>query len=80
MIFSEIYVNNKTGEALKEDEVLIQLKLADTLQKLANSSDPLKLFYEGMIAQDIIKDIKEAAQEWNRTGNLVLISNFVQFC
>ncbi len=52
----------------KEGETLIQTKLAETLEMLANSSDPLKLFYEGIIAQHIINDIKDAAQEWNITG------------
>jgi gamma-glutamyltranspeptidase len=53
---------------LKENESLVQTKLSETLEKLANSSDPLKLFYEGFIAQNIIHDIKEAAKEWNLTG------------
>ncbi len=66
--YSEIYINNKTGQVFKEGENLVQIKLSETLETLANSSDPLKLFYEGFIAQNIINDIKEAAKEWNLTG------------
>lgn len=32
-------------------------KYADTLEALANSKNPLELFYKGKIAQDIVKEL-----------------------
>ncbi|XP_054161799.1 scoloptoxin SSD14-like [Oppia nitens] len=62
--FGEIYLNKKTGQVIKENETLIQTTLAKTLEKLAKSRDPLKLFYENSMAQDIIDDIKDATNDW----------------
>jgi len=53
---------------LKELQNLAQIKLSETLEKLDNSCDRFKLFYEAFIAQNIINDIKEVAKEWNLTG------------
>ena len=41
-------------------------KLAQTLERLADSSDPIELFY-GVIAKDIIKDIQEFTDKSNLT-------------
>ncbi len=76
--YSEIYVNNKTAQVFKEGQNLVQIKLSETLEKLANSSDLFKLFYEGFIAQNIIHDMKEAAKEWNLTG-IQLTNKLVSF-
>jgi gamma-glutamyltranspeptidase len=48
---------------LKEVQNLAQIKLSETLEKLDNSCDRFKLFYEAFIAQNIINDMKEAAKE-----------------
>jgi gamma-glutamyltranspeptidase len=52
----------------KEGQNLAQIKLSQTLEKLANSCDSFKLFYEAFIAQNIINDMKEEAKECNLTG------------
>ena len=67
-MFSDIFFNEKTNEIYRENETIIQLRLGQTLEKLAKSSEPLRLFYEKSIAKDLIKDIKEAAEEWNING------------
>ncbi|CAG2120941.1 unnamed protein product [Medioppia subpectinata] len=58
-MYFEIFINKKTDQVYKENETLIQTKLSQTLEMLANSSDPLKLFYNEIIAQDLISDIKD---------------------
>ena len=68
MVFSEVFFNRNTNNVFKENETLIQSKLGETLTKIANSSEPLKLFYSGSIAEDLINDIKDAAKEWNIEG------------
>uniref|UniRef100_A0A7E4VUP2 Gamma-glutamyltranspeptidase 1 n=1 Tax=Panagrellus redivivus TaxID=6233 RepID=A0A7E4VUP2_PANRE len=51
------FINNVTGELYKEGEIMKNPVLADTLQRLATSSDPAKLFYTGDVAQQIAAEI-----------------------
>lgn len=69
MVFSEVFFNQNTNQVYKQNETIIQTKLAETLTKLANSSQPSQLFYNGSITNDLMNDIKDAAKEWNISGN-----------
>uniref|UniRef100_A0A914QWK2 Uncharacterized protein n=1 Tax=Panagrolaimus davidi TaxID=227884 RepID=A0A914QWK2_9BILA len=51
------FTNNATGEFYKEGEICKNPELAKTLTKLALSNDPIKLFYNGEIAQQMAAEI-----------------------
>uniref|UniRef100_A0A914PJB0 Uncharacterized protein n=1 Tax=Panagrolaimus davidi TaxID=227884 RepID=A0A914PJB0_9BILA len=51
------FVNRATGLLYKEGEIIKNPELAETLRKLAVSTDPVKLFYNGEIAQEMAAEI-----------------------
>uniref|UniRef100_A0A914WJ81 Gamma-glutamyltranspeptidase 1 n=1 Tax=Plectus sambesii TaxID=2011161 RepID=A0A914WJ81_9BILA len=53
------FINNATGQLYKEGEIMVQPKLASVLDKLASASNPVELFYDGAIAHEIAKEMKE---------------------
>ncbi|VDK86087.1 unnamed protein product [Onchocerca ochengi] len=55
----KIFVDPKTDKIYKEGDVITRDHLGVTLQNIANSSDPLQLFYRGGIAQTIAAEIEE---------------------
>lgn len=57
--FFSLFFNNETKTMYKEGDIMRRPKLAETLEQLANSSDPIKLFYEGELAQKFMKDFKD---------------------
>ncbi|CAD5223806.1 unnamed protein product [Bursaphelenchus okinawaensis] len=54
------WINPETGRVWKFGDVLKRTKLADTLEKIAASEDPIKLFYEGVMADAIVREVQEA--------------------
>ncbi|KAF8386112.1 hypothetical protein PRIPAC_75254 [Pristionchus pacificus] len=55
----EMFMNPATKRFYKEGEIMRRPKLAKTLQRLADAKDPVVLFYEGDMADTIIKEIQE---------------------
>ncbi|KAI6191150.1 hypothetical protein M3Y97_00196700 [Aphelenchoides bicaudatus] len=53
------WINNKTDKVYQFGDLIKRLELADTLEKIANSPDPIQLFYHGEIADIIVKEIQE---------------------
>uniref|UniRef100_A0A1I8G961 Gamma-glutamyltranspeptidase 1 n=1 Tax=Macrostomum lignano TaxID=282301 RepID=A0A1I8G961_9PLAT len=62
-------VNPATGKPYKEGDVLVDTKLADTMDKIAN--DP-QVFYNGSLADDIVQEVLAAGG--NITKNDLLVS------
>lgn len=60
------YVDSNTGNVFKEGKLLKNPILAQTLEKLANSDNPVELFYRKSLGQDIVKEIQKFG------GNLTL--------
>ena len=52
-------------------------QFAQTLRLLAESSDPMNLFYNGLLAQQIVEDIQEFAQQWNSSCKLMTMLTFI---
>ncbi|KAE9548146.1 hypothetical protein FO519_008644 [Halicephalobus sp. NKZ332] len=50
-------INNNTNDIYKEGEIFRNPVLAETLRKLATSTDPVRLFYGGEMAQQIASEI-----------------------
>ncbi|CAG2121722.1 unnamed protein product, partial [Medioppia subpectinata] len=61
------YINPKTNEHYKRGDIIKNIQLSQTLTQLANSLDPIQLFYMGSVAKDIVQDIEEYAQQNNYT-------------
>uniref|UniRef100_A0A0R3RTM5 Gamma-glutamyltransferase n=1 Tax=Elaeophora elaphi TaxID=1147741 RepID=A0A0R3RTM5_9BILA len=55
----KLFVNPKTERVYMEGDVITRDHLGATLQRIANNSDPLQLFYRGGIAQTIAAEIQE---------------------
>ncbi|CAG9540394.1 unnamed protein product [Cercopithifilaria johnstoni] len=55
----KVFVNPETKKVYKEGDIITRDHLGATLQHIANSSDPLQLFYRGGIAQTIAAEIEE---------------------
>ncbi|KAK6109319.1 Gamma-glutamyltranspeptidase family protein [Brugia pahangi] len=55
----KVFVNPKTRKVYEEGDIITRDHLGATLQHIANSSDPLQLFYRGGIAQTIAAEIEE---------------------
>ncbi|EJD74100.1 gamma-glutamyltranspeptidase [Loa loa] len=55
----KIFVNPKTEKVYEEGDIITRDHLGATLQHIANSSDPIQLFYRGGIAQTIAAEIEE---------------------
>ncbi|KAK6013706.1 gamma-glutamyltranspeptidase, partial [Ostertagia ostertagi] len=53
------WINPLTNSTYRAGDLLPRLKLAETLEKLANSNDPVKLFYRGEMAETIAKEMAE---------------------
>lgn len=53
------WINPETNATYKVGDLLPRLKLADTLEKIANSEDPVKLFYHGEMADKIAAEMAE---------------------
>ncbi|CAG2167074.1 unnamed protein product [Oppiella nova] len=62
----KLFIDPDTNECYKRGHKMSNEKLAQTLERLANSSDPIELFYR-VIAKDIIKDIQEFTDKSNFT-------------
>lgn len=56
----EIYAPN--GNVLQTGDLLVQPKLARTLRRIAEEG--AQTFYNGSLAQDILKEINEAGGNW----------------
>ncbi|CAD5232244.1 unnamed protein product [Bursaphelenchus xylophilus] len=48
-----------TNKPYEEGQIMKRVRLAETLDELANSKDPIKLFYKGGMAQTISSEITE---------------------
>ncbi|VBB27867.1 unnamed protein product [Acanthocheilonema viteae] len=55
----KVFVNPKTEKVYEEGDIITRDHLGATLKEIANSSDPLQLFYRGGIAQTIAAEIEE---------------------
>ncbi|CAJ0589799.1 unnamed protein product [Cylicocyclus nassatus] len=53
------WINPATNDVWREGDVVVRENLAETLELIANSVDPVKLFYHGVMADDIVKEIRE---------------------
>lgn len=58
MIHRKVYINPKTNDTWREGDIIFNLELADTLEKLADSSDFVHEFYEGGIGQELVAKIR----------------------
>ncbi|KAK6048699.1 hypothetical protein COOONC_13796 [Cooperia oncophora] len=56
------WINPLTNSTYKMGDLLPRLKLANTLEKLANSKDPVKLFYRGEMAETIAREMAEGGE------------------
>lgn len=56
-IFREVFVNNETGKLYVAGETMKRLKLADTLEAIANES--ANTFYNGTIADKIVRELQQ---------------------
>uniref|UniRef100_A0A0N5AJW6 Gamma-glutamyltranspeptidase 1 n=1 Tax=Syphacia muris TaxID=451379 RepID=A0A0N5AJW6_9BILA len=54
-----VFVNPNTGKVYEEGDRLTRYSLGQTLQMIANASDPNYLFYKGEIAKIIVSEMKE---------------------
>lgn len=59
MSFSEVFCG-KNGDVLQENETIKFPKLAETYRKIADMGPDT--FYEGQLAQDLVRDIQEAGK------------------
>uniref|UniRef100_A0A914DRB7 Gamma-glutamyltranspeptidase 1 n=1 Tax=Acrobeloides nanus TaxID=290746 RepID=A0A914DRB7_9BILA len=55
----KVFTDPRSGRVYEEGDLLQRLLLADTLEELANATDPVELFYKGGIAQTIAAEIQE---------------------
>jgi len=53
------FTDPRTGRVYEEGDMLKRQQLADTLEELANATDPVQLFYQGGMAQTIAAEFKE---------------------
>jgi len=51
------FINNYTNDVYKEGDIVKNPALAETLRRLATSTDPIRLFYGGEMAQQIATEI-----------------------
>lgn len=52
------WINNKTDRVYQFGDVIKRTELANTLEKIANSQNPIELFYHGEMADIIVKEIQ----------------------
>ncbi|KAI1714983.1 gamma-glutamyltranspeptidase domain-containing protein [Ditylenchus destructor] len=53
------WINNVTNHVYQFGDVIHRLELADTMEKIALSPDPIKLFYHGEMADTIVSEIQQ---------------------
>ncbi|CAD5224368.1 unnamed protein product [Bursaphelenchus okinawaensis] len=53
------FFDPSTNKPYEEGQIMRRMRLAETLEELANSRDPIKLFYKGGMAQTIASEITE---------------------
>ena len=58
VVFARKLFSDKDGNLLKAGDMMKREKLADTLEMIANKG--ADAFYNGNIAEDLIRDIQEA--------------------
>lgn len=51
------FTDPRTGRVYEEGDIIKRISLADTLEELANATDPIKLFYQGCYLVRITKFI-----------------------
>lgn len=54
-----IFINPNTGKLYQAGEIMKRPILAKTLRQIAESSDPVQLFYKGSLAAAFVKEFKE---------------------
>ena len=57
-IHRKVYINPETNKPWLEGDLIYNLELADTLEKLAESSDFVHEFYGGGIGKELVSKIK----------------------
>ena len=57
--FRKAFTDPRTGRVFEEGDIIKRELLADTLEEIATAPDPVKLFYQGGIAQTIAAELKE---------------------
>ncbi|VDM96206.1 unnamed protein product [Thelazia callipaeda] len=55
----KVFVNSETGKIYEEGDIITRDHLGATLQFIANSTDPIELFYRGGVAQTIASEFDE---------------------
>lgn len=51
--------NKETGQFLVEGDTIVNENLAITYEKIANSPDPIKLFYRGELTDIMVEELNE---------------------
>ncbi|KAI6186520.1 hypothetical protein M3Y98_00141500 [Aphelenchoides besseyi] len=64
------FVNSRTGQLFKEGEIIRNPILAETYRKIAVSPDPVRLFYNGEIAQTIEYEVSTQNDGYLTKGDL----------
>ena len=67
--------NEKSGQFVKEGDILVRNDLAATYEKLANSKEPLNLFYYGEMAEQLVAEL----QEWAGTNQTLTTDDFAAY-
>lgn len=49
---------------VKEGDIVKNIDYANTLRKLAQSRDPIHMFYKGDIANQIVNEMKSKGNKW----------------
>uniref|UniRef100_A0AC34Q0A8 Gamma-glutamyltransferase n=1 Tax=Panagrolaimus sp. JU765 TaxID=591449 RepID=A0AC34Q0A8_9BILA len=66
------FTDPRTGRVYEEGDIIKRISLADTLEELANATDPVKLFYQGGMAQTI-------AAEFQERGGLITLEDLSNY-
>lgn len=66
------WFNNVTNKVFVTGDIIKRPELAETLEKIALSSDPQKLFYHGDIADVLVREIQE-------NGGIITKEDFMRF-
>lgn len=73
----DVYVNRETNKIYRMGELLVQKTLAQTLTAIANSTDPVALFYE-QLSKDLIDDIYNA-DNWTGIIPIITVDDFKNY-
>ncbi|CAK5059699.1 unnamed protein product [Meloidogyne enterolobii] len=72
-ILSKHFINPKTGKLYKLGEQITTRKnLIDTLKKLANSNDPVEVFYRSNLTKAMVEEFK-------KHGGIITLEDFVNY-